>query len=480
MEHLESTNLIIPISAITSSRVNDDIQRSNCVRFWYSKNAVSAFLLALFLIVEAISALIPPFQSPDEANHLKRAYLFSTGNIFLGSQNGLTGGNIDVAFLDYIARFGKIHSHYEEKVLRRDVDSTDELYWSGRREFSDLPNTAYYFPILYSPQALAMFVGRHAGLSVKHTYYLARTFSLIASLSLLFFAARIFPIPLPVVTLFITPMTLFQLSSASQDAVAFTTTVYAASLFMRSADRRLGFDLRMHIALVLSILSITTTRLNLAPVALLPLVPYLTRRDSSFLFSALVASILTFAWDLYGLVTVHGLTERQMTTAQITIYYIGHIPQLLHVLISTVTNKHLLIWYWEMFIGVLGWHDAPLGTWVYVAYGILFAVLLATCVERNRRRLWSIESSWLICTVGLSTFLLFFILLVAWTNHPATVVAGIQGRYFIPLAILLCFSLSARDFSGFKLKAGLAILFVMTTLSITTMCPALLNRYWVN
>ena len=59
------------------------------------------FLAFLLLLVQAMSYLIPPFQSPDEFNHLKRAYLLSKGDIFLKSKDHPTGGNSDPGLLDY-------------------------------------------------------------------------------------------------------------------------------------------------------------------------------------------------------------------------------------------------------------------------------------------------------------------------------------------------------------------------------------------
>ena len=35
--------------------------------------------------------LIPPFQSPDEDSHFKRAYVISQGHLYPSSQNGIVG-----------------------------------------------------------------------------------------------------------------------------------------------------------------------------------------------------------------------------------------------------------------------------------------------------------------------------------------------------------------------------------------------------
>jgi hypothetical protein len=167
--------------------------------FWYSRNEIIVLLVFLLLLVNSLSCLIPPFQSPDEFNHLKRAYLLSKGEVVLGSANGLTGGRIDTGLLDYMDYFHEIPFRYEKKITNPGAWSTREIAWSGRRQFSALPNTAAYLPLPYMPQALAFIVGEQTALSVGDTYYLARVLSLIATLGLLFAAFLVYPVPLIVV-----------------------------------------------------------------------------------------------------------------------------------------------------------------------------------------------------------------------------------------------------------------------------------------
>ena len=50
--------------------------------FWYSPYSAVGFILYLLILAQAISFLIPPFQSPDEAEHIKRAYLLSKVRFF--------------------------------------------------------------------------------------------------------------------------------------------------------------------------------------------------------------------------------------------------------------------------------------------------------------------------------------------------------------------------------------------------------------
>ena len=65
------------------------------IRFWYSRKQALLLVAGLFLLVRLFGILTPPFQSPDEFNHLKRAYLLSKAMFVIDSRGTHTGGEID-------------------------------------------------------------------------------------------------------------------------------------------------------------------------------------------------------------------------------------------------------------------------------------------------------------------------------------------------------------------------------------------------
>ena len=60
------------------------------------------------------------------------------------------------------------------------------------------------------------------------------------------------------------------------------------------------------------------------------------------------------------------------------------------------------------------------------------------------------------------------------------VLVCIQGRYFIPVVILLSYAIFDRRLSKIELRLGLIIIFFMLCLSITGMSPKLLDRYYLS
>ncbi|BBL70755.1 membrane protein [Methylogaea oryzae] len=438
------------------------------------------YLAALFVIVQIISQLTPPFQSPDEPNHLKRAYLLYKGEILLRSQNDITGGAIDTGLLRYMDAFSDLRFHAKTKVSAETVKLSNEEKWTGQREFSELPNTAYYFPLSYTPQALALAIGEALDLRISTSYKLARFFSLAATLGLLGLAFLAAPAPPMVLALFAIPMTLFQLASASLDAVSFALTAFIAALYVRGTDTSETYTRKMHLALTIALFALVTTRINLLPLTLLPLAVYWKRRDKLHVVSTLLLVVLSVTWVLYNLKTVHGMPARQLTTFEIIQFYADHPSQFFHIIAATLTNYHMLGVYAEGFVGVLGWLDAPLPIEGYLIIAGLLVWLAVITFNANVFRAPNANVI-VLTTLGLaSAALIFIMMLFTWTEHPATIIQGPQGRYFTPIAIILSFAalnkkLNAKQFR-FTATPIYTILFVSTVFTVTT----LIFRYYLS
>lgn len=446
------------------------------------RNASGAFLILLIIVVLPISALVPPFQSPDEFNHIKRAYLLSKGHVFLGATEGETGGDIDIGLLDYMRIFETIPFSYKEKVTQKMLRDSRKITWSQKTRFSPLPNTAVYFPLSYLPQAAALSIGEHSGLSVSHTYYLARTFALAATIAMLWVAMRLYPVPLPVYALFATPMIVFQMSSASLDAISFSMCVLAASLFMRAADDRFRFSRSMHITLFCCLFLLATARNNLLGVVWLPLVLYAIRRERLHLVFSCMLIAICVAWTLFAALTAEGFGIRiqPISPGGILLYYLSHIGEFFSVMYSTLASGTLLLSYWRMFVGVLGWIDTPLDWAVYWTFAIAFAALGIISVQTSIKVLLSPARLSLALGAVLSTMLLFLTFLLTFTMHPANFIGAIQGRYFYPMAIFLGFAFFDRPTSQSRIKAGSIIIVFLVVLCAAGMVPKLLGRYWVS
>ncbi len=117
-------------------------------------------------------------------------------------------------------------------------------------------------------------------------------------------------------------------------------------------------------------------------------------------------------------------------------YLLSHPFAVVQVALQTLKNNHHP--YSHMFIGVLGWLDTPLPDPFYpLAWAVLWAAF-AYGLSWGRSGAWR----WTPVVAG-GVFLFCFAaihaaLYLTWNVVGADYVQGVQGRYFLPLAFLVC------------------------------------------
>jgi uncharacterized membrane protein len=180
------------------------------------------FLLTAFFAGLVLVFIIPPFQSPDENNHFYRAYQVSEGQLMGESLNGnRLGGDLPASLYQFDLKFRPIRYHYDEKTnLRTFLQEHKRKLNSEERIFVDFPNTAYYAPFAYLPQALGIFLGRQFGLSPIKLLYLGRIFGLFTWIWLVWLGLKFLPFwKRTFVLLALLPASLSLHSSLSADIV---------------------------------------------------------------------------------------------------------------------------------------------------------------------------------------------------------------------------------------------------------------------
>jgi hypothetical protein len=110
----------------------------------------------------------------------------------------------------------------------------------------------------------------------------------------------------------------------------------------------------------------------------------------------------------------------------------------------------------QSFFGILGWLDARFPDDIYTwLYALFFLVAIFSTSFRRIEAEWLVSLLLVICAFC-SILLIFLALLVTWNAHPASVINGVQGRYFIVPALLIAYSLDCG--SGGESPVGPALL----------------------
>lgn len=440
------------------------------------------WIVLLFLVAGTfMSALIPPFQSPDEFEHVKRAYFLSHGTILLEAPAGQqSGGHIDGGLGAYIGMYANLPAARDRRLSIEKSDAARDIGWNGQKEYTPAPGTAVYFPLIYAPQALGLGIGERTGMTVDASYRLARFFVLLASACMLVMAFRLFPVSPLLIALLILPMSLFQFSSATLDAFSNALAIFCLAAFMRlSLDREKSARWLFH-AFAVGLAILISCRVHLLPMLLLLLLTcWQVKHKAKWLVFGLT-TVFIFGWIILAMkTTVDHRVSLGGSTGGIVAYYVRHPWAYVRVLSATLSSSDLLHFYRDSFLGILGWLDTPFRAASYVLMGWTLALIGVLSISWRRTISDLRPRAALACCALLSMLLIFFALLVSWTPHPASMINGVQGRYFWVPASMLAYALAggAGTAQGWRRKLTLLLVSGLALYSISETAHSLINRY---
>ncbi|QPB43162.1 DUF2142 domain-containing protein [Rodentibacter haemolyticus] len=431
------------------------------------------YIILLSICILLISFIIPPLQSPDEMAHMKRSYSLAHGDIVIPS----TGNSF---INDGVQEFKILYDHfpfkYESKYSRNLIDQAKSIKFSGSSSEESLVNTAIYFPFIYIPQAIAFKIGELFDLSIYNTYMLARLVNLLACILLLLFANRIYSIPFLGLVFLSMPMSLFQLSSINPDAMSFCIAAIIGAVTIKLNQLTIP-DKRLFLALNISLFLLLTVKVNLLPLMLISFYIAYKYKNIRYFYVSLATFVLVISWSIFSFkfyVSTDGHFSYGGDSLSKVIFYFNNPNELLLIFYKTLSNVDFMFNYCKQFIGVLGWLDTQLNMKGY--YIILMFIALFIVINFNKNIL---IISLLFSIVFLFTLL---ILLITWTNIGQDYIVGVQGRYFIPLCVVLSFIYDKSKSSYIVNNISYIqkyMLFIFLMVSCFFTVTALLDRYYI-
>lgn len=386
------------------------------------------------------SQWVPPMQSPDENQHIARAYLVGHGEWILQAPQGkMSGGMVDTGLAYFIRQNMLLAGKPEVRLPEGEQALLQTLAWQGegsRSHFFEMPGTGYYLPLVYLPHALGLQLGERLGLSISATYQWTRFIVLGSSAALMLWAFSMLRPPSGVLGVLLLPMALFQALLPTLDGFTTALTLVVLALFARALEN--GPDWKLQAIMNGCLLIVLTSRTHLLPMAALPFVLALYRYRASDAVWGLAVLAGTIAWLAFAVTsTVDTRIPRDHGTLELIRHYLVTPWDFFSILAKTWLHPEFRIFYWHSFIGILGWLDAPLvpSFYPWIAGGLLLCMVMGTSLPANKRD--AVFRLSLLAIAALSFLLIFFALLVTWTPHPAHVITGVQGRYFLVPALLL-------------------------------------------
>lgn len=375
--------------------------------------------------------LIPIGRVPDEGAHFARIYEITTGHFVSDTDEYGMPGSFEDSNINTIVSMSNFTIHYNE------LPSYSSIYAnSDNQEF--ISTSSYNYNIInYFPQVIGMSLGNLLHLPLLISCYIARLFNLITCILIIYFSIKHIPF-LKKAVIFITflPITMQEICSLSADGLPIATAIALISFVLYSIySIKNQFTKKQITAMVALCIILCLCKTIYAPICLLLFAIPKERFGNSkrklltIFGTGIACSALLIGW----LIATPPLVSISDSGVQ-TVSIIKHPIRYLGILINSIlVNSGLYIS--GIFGGFLEWFNIDL-SFLYTI--CTYTVFIIICSEA--RKLWTISKTFknigiFICTtIIIGTFTIMY---TQWTKNGETIIDGVQGRYFLPIFLLV-------------------------------------------
>ena len=399
-----------------------------------------AIISVVFLIVGIFAS--PLFNVPDEESHFCRAYQVSEGCLVSYADpndptNGLMGGVLPtaVAVPDELAR---THTHADvADYATRAIDNSD-------RSFVSFRNTALYSPVSYTPQALGIAIARLLTGNVATLAYAGRFMNWLAAVAIIFLCLRFLPTGKPIAfALALLPMMQQELFSLATDGISFALclAIVTCALYWREQNGTMGLR---HLALIAAIvLALSQFKIVYVPICLALFLIPVERFGGKARYVCSVACIaaLGIAGCLGWLsISSNILAHEALGTGvdpDAQMAFVKTNPFAVVAAMARTFAVNLPFYLESSTADYLAWMGIRVNPLIVILYLLVLAAATISGTEPLKRpftlrtRLALAGIALLICA------LIYASLYLQYTPVGSSMVGGTQGRYFIPLYLLI-------------------------------------------
>jgi uncharacterized membrane protein len=451
----------------------------------------------LFLILFVVTGLflawnLPPFMGADELAHFDRADLTALGGV-VGHRGStpagpMTGGEIELGIYPAAQPFDDVRFHPEVKADIARYAAAGAAHWDTPRAEIDFRGSAAYPPLFYLPASAAIVVGKALRQPVVQTLYLARiaqvlACALIGWLALLLAGrARLW-----LYAVLLLPMSTALAASVTNDGAMIATTALGVALICRPMDQERPMRAREVAAAAACFAAVGMTKAPYALFGLAFLAAPMERARWRWMAAAAVLAV-SAAWTLWTAAFVQIPLQRPdavLDPAGQIRWLFGHLLDIPGLAVRTLNANSKA--YADSFIGVLGWLDTFLPRPFYPLAWAMLAVALGASVAAGRGRGGRAEP-WATAAIALAIFgVIHAALYVTWDAVGAPTVLGVQGRYFLPVAVFLALMLGgtrpaipdAGPWSGLRAALTGAVL-IFPFFSLMLVERTIILRYYLH
>lgn len=385
-----------------------------------------------------------PNHAVDETSHIHRSYEISKGILFAQTnEEGYIRTSIPKFFIDNNRETIRFYRDLNKQIEQK-TDYSDEQV-TGNPAYS-------YFPTLYFPNTIMFLIGRIFSLNGMITIYLARMVNFIVYMIFGYYIIKMIPFgKMLMMTYMLIPMAVHQAVSLSADCITNATMLFfiAYTLHLSYKEQITRKDKIIYIILS-SLVSIY--KLVYFPLILISLIfigsKKMDKKQKTKFISIVITIgvILGISWILMSTVS---MKEPNDYTIKHEVNPVEQIKSILtnpfgyiKVLIQTIFDK--FDFYYSRFMGTdLGWGHIPIEHRLLDLYFLL--LIFSPFMEKNKNELDKKTKLLFLLVFAIIFLLILTALYVMWSSVGESIIRGVQGRYFLPIAILLLLCLCGKE-----------------------------------
>jgi uncharacterized membrane protein len=426
---------------------------------WLLSPAIAFLLISLPLGIATL-AINPPLRGYDETAHFIRIYAISNGDVVPTTRDDQNrrGTFIPDRLNAQMRLFDEARKSVHDRTSGfdyREVYAKYDRLLTERRDGPDSEHTVFallegaeaYSPIPYLPQIVAAWIGRAFDADFVTLVTLMRVAAFLVTTAVTAYAIAVVPnLRWGFLTIAMLPSAFYARTLIGVDGALLSFSLLVTALALR---RAFGADdvgpWQRAVVMTLCVASKPPQVVWMSLELMTRPLREWARHWRELALITLPGLALTIAWVLAmsGDVGVWRVSSGTHTPAE----FFGAGQQLLLWLFDPLRFPRMLVaslgsWeiyeLWRQLIGILGWLDTALQSWVYPS---LSALLIASFLAplpldaATRVRVAAICLSAAVA-YALCVYLIFYL---AWTPTTAPEIWGVQGRYFVvvlaPLAV---------------------------------------------
>lgn len=402
------------------------------------------YLVIALVGVIGFALITPPFHGPDEESHYLRAQYIAHGYLLPVDVHkagaSLPRSIMDVAMDTFYS--GDIRGNTAAKYDISHIKNALGQPFDNGKTYQ--PAMISYSPIPYLSAIPAIVVSNTLNLSPLVSMYLARLSLGIFCVAVTFFSIKLIPNKKYfVVGIALIPMLLFQQAVVSADGVSYALLLAFVSLVAYLHQKKTSIKNKEWI--LVGVLCIVITLAKPLVFLFLPLIAILIKREKAFRW---ITGITVICVILLGSLTLYNSRLSEMSVDPNVPKQADSSAQLNNL---KEHPKRFLRVMWNSYmtpygddevrgvIGIFGASDTMYPLWMTIGYTTILALLASVNFDKSRSRL-SIQGwvKWLLIGLSILYFLLVNIAIyISFSPYNFDIVYGVQGRYFIPILIML-------------------------------------------